>query len=90
MEVFRVTENFKKKIEAVWGVLGSGGFVGALGRRVSGAGCDFRAGWHSAGGGGGYCYFRGFFACAGGGNGHWGIILWSLDTFVIFPNFMIS
>ena len=26
--------------------------MGALGRRVSGAGCDFRAGWHSAGGGG--------------------------------------
>ena len=69
MEVFRVTENVKKKIEAVWGELGSGGFVGALGRRVSGAGCDFRAGSRSAGGGGGYCYFRGFFACAGGGMG---------------------
>ena len=61
MEVFRVTENVKKKIEAVWGELGSGGFVGALGRRVSGAGCDFRAGWHSAGGGGGLLLFSGFF-----------------------------
>ena len=65
--------------------------MGALSRRVSGAGCGFRAGWRSAGGGvGGYCYFRSFFAGAGVGNGHWGIILWSLDTFVIFPNFMIS
>ena len=24
------------------------------------------------------------------GVGHWGIILWSLDTFVIFPNFLRS
>ena len=89
MEVFRVTENVKKKFDGVWGELESGGVVGALGLRVSGAGCGFRAGWHS-GWGGGYCYFRGFFAGAGKGNRHWGIILWSLDTFVIFPNFMIS
>ena len=24
----------------------------------------------------------------GGGTGHWVIILWSLDTFLIFPNFL--
>ena len=52
MEVFRVTENVKKKFDGVWGELESGGFVGALGRRVSGAGCGFRAGWHSGWGGG--------------------------------------
>ena len=69
MEVFRVTENVKKKIEAVWGELGSGGFVGALGRRVSGAGCDFRAGWHSAGGGGVIAIFGGFLRVLGGGMG---------------------
>ena len=69
MEVFRVTENVKKKIEAVWGELGSGGFVGALGRRVSGAGCDFRAGWHSAGGGGVIAIFGGFLRVLEGGMG---------------------
>ena len=25
-----------------------------------------------------------------GGTGHWAIILWGLDTFLLFPNFLIS
>ena len=26
----------------------------------------------------------------GGGTGHWAIILWDADTFLIFPNFLSS
>ena len=49
---------------------------------MSGAGCGFRAAWRAAGGGGRGLlqFFGGFFAGAGRVNGHWGIILWGLDT----------
>ena len=82
MEVFRVTENVKKNFfEGVWGGLGSGGFVG---RSVTGclvlAVVFVRRGALPGGGRGLLQFFGGFFAGAGRVNGHWGIILWGLDT----------
>ena len=67
----------------------------AMARRIFGAGSSFRVGWRTAGGGGGLdLCFSGFFRWYwrrfhfGGGAGRWAIVLWGLDTFLIFPNFL--
>ena len=83
-------------------LLPASGWHGAVGaaagaRGVSGAGSGFRVGWRAAGGGGGlhFC-FPGVFCWYwpsvrfGGGTGHWAVILWGLDTFLIYSNFLRS
>ena len=71
-----------------FGVLG----LAAVVRGVFGAGSGVRGEW-SAAGGVWVVNFRGFLLAwagfsfwGGGGAGHWAIILWGLDTFLIFPN----
>ena len=68
---------------------------GLVGRGVFRAGPGFRVGWRTAAGGRGVnCCFAGLFcywwrsAHFGWGAGRWAIILWSLGSVLIFPNFL--
>ena len=64
----------------------------AMARGLFGTGSSFRVGWRTVGGLD-LC-FSGFFRWYwqrfhfGGGAGRWAIVLWGLDTFLIFPNFL--
>ena len=66
------------------------GCLPTMARGVFGAGSGFRVEWHTAVGvyflsfGGFLLVLRGFYF--GGGAGRWAILLWGLDTFLMFPN----
>ena len=71
--------------------------VSAIGCRIFGAGSSFRVGWCTMGGGGLIAIFwdlfagaSGVFVLAGWGAGHWAMILWGLDNFLIFSHFLRS